>query len=186
MKKTSYILVLLCLSLLSCNSVKPINGFGEKDKVCRKYNAEKDISYVTDLSNTTPILVKGKWRKKKPNTKIQISHCPAIENELGTVLELMISESKTGEWLGKSNERALSDIFYKLSSFWDKVTIKHKIIKTDNSASYYIYEVVEFEERRIELMGVKNKKYYRISTHNFDPNQYIAIEDLLIGIFATN
>ncbi len=84
MKKRICFLVIVFFLLLSCKSVKPINGFGEEDKVCRKYDAINDITYVSDYSNNTPILVKGKWRKVNPNnTQIQISHCPGIENELG-------------------------------------------------------------------------------------------------------
>jgi hypothetical protein len=186
MIKTSCLFAVLSLFVISCNSAKPINGFGEKDTTCRKYDVVNDITYVTNSSNTTPILVKGKWRKVNPNTQIQISHCPVIENELGTVLELMIWEYDKQEWMGKSNERILTESFNKTAAFWDKITVKYEFIKADKAASYSVYKVFEFEERRIELWGVKNKKHYRIAIYNFDPNQYISVEDFIIGIFAIN
>ncbi len=164
-----------------------MNGFGEEDDFCKKYDAINDITYVSDYSDNAPILVKGKWRKvNQNNTQIQISHCPGIENELGTILELMIWEYDKEGWLGKSNENILIESFNKQSAFWDKITVKYEIIKSDKVASYSIYKVFEFEERRIELWGVKNKKHYRIAIYNFDPNQYISIEDFLIGIFTIN
>ena len=186
MKKALYLLITVCLLFINCKSVKHINGFGEEDNVCRKYDVVNDITYVSNFSNDTPILVKGKWRKNEPNTPIQISHCPGVENEFSTVLELMIWEYDKEEWLGKSNESILMESFNKQAAFWDKITVKYEFIKSDKRASYAIYKVFEFEERRIELMGVKNKKYYRIAIYNFDPNQYIAIEDFLIGIFTIN
>lgn len=186
MKKTSYILGLLCLLLLSCKSTNPINGFGEEDKVCRKYDAINDITYVTDLSDFKEYLVKGKWRKNELRTEYYISHCPIVENELGTILELWIRGNDKFEWKNKSDEEILIKNFNEYSAFWKKKNIKHTIVKSDKKASYYIYEIIEFDRRRIELMGIKNKKYYRIAIFNFDPNQYTSMEDFLISIFAIN
>jgi hypothetical protein len=133
----------MCLLLLSCKSVKPINGFGEEDKVCRKYDVVNDITYVRDLSNFNDLRIKGKWKDSNRNLD---EYC----------------------------------------TFWKNKNINYTIIKSDIKASYYIYEVIEYDKRRIELMGINNKKYYRIAIYNFDPNQYTSIEDFLIGIFATN
>lgn len=188
MKKKIYFLVIICLLLLSCKSVKPVNGFGEEDKVCKEYDALNDITYVTYLSNNTPILVKGKWKDSHRNlgSEYYISHCPQVENELGTLLELWIKEYDKLEWKKKSDKDILIENFNEYSAFWKKKNFKYTIIKSDKKDSYYVYEVIEYERRRIELMGIKNKKYYRIAIYNFDPNQYLSIEDFLIGIFAIN
>ena len=76
--------------------------------------------------------------------------------------------------------------FNEYATFWKNKNFKYSIIKSDIKASYYIYEVMEDDKRRIELMGINNKKYYRIAIYNFDPNQYISMEDFLIGIFTIN
>ena len=188
MKKRISYLVIMCLLLLSCKSVKPINGFGEEDKVCRKYDVVNDITYVRDLSNFNDLRIKGKWKDSNRNlgSEYYISHCPQVENELGTLLELWIREYDKFEWKNKSDKDILIGNFDEYCTFWKNKNINYTIIKSDIKASYYIYEVIEYDKRRIELMGINNKKYYRIAIYNFDPNQYTSIEDFLIGIFATN
>lgn len=188
MKKASYLLIAVCLLFINCKSVKHINGFGEEDAICRKYDVVNDITYVRDLSNFNDIRIKGKWKDSHRNlgSEYYISHCPQVENELGTLLELWIREYDKFEWKNKSDKDILIENFNEYATFWKNKNFKYSIIKSDIKASYYIYEVMEDDKRRIELMGINNKKYYRIAIYNFDPNQYISMEDFLIGIFTIN
>jgi hypothetical protein len=192
MKKTSYILLLLCLSLLSCNSVKPINGFGEKDEIGNKYDSINDITFNKDAGGNKLKII-GKWKLfdfKKYETDIFVSHCPIFINDENIILEFAKWDSTVlpltnGNNLTKINSNALKYFRKKNTEILfseynpEKKYYLHKLkcaAKTKTNESYIVYI----------LIGVKNKYVYEFALSNFKEENYLNLNQYLINLYNIN
>ncbi|WP_395044631.1 hypothetical protein [Flavobacterium sp.] len=182
MKTTSIICFFLFYICLGC--AKELNGFGEKDFTCNKYDAVNDVTYVKNGFHNKSIKVKGIWKKYNctKSSNCYINHCPKIIDKDSTKLELLIMERND------INNINNEDIRKKYNSYITNLkqkNIKVNLLYTDLEDSYYVLKVFQHNRERIIFMGIKNKMYNEYCVYNFK-NSDSKIVSFLIEIFYSN
>lgn len=184
MKKTLIFLILF--SLLGCNSVQKINGFGEIDGTCRSYDSINNATFVHNRFN--PVLkVSGKWRATSMNSKYynKSKKITSISNEKDEVLQLI----QTGHHLCKNCEtNSLVKQHYLKGAFLNVLESKLKfwhnyegnfveLLETDEE-SYAIYSLSNTENKMV-LFGKQNELFYEFTLYNSKRDKKIQAKLLL-------
>jgi hypothetical protein len=151
--------------LISCKSTEKTNGYGERDRTCRKY--ENNITFVHNRFN--PILkVVGKWRELSMDSDLYVNskNKVTISNEKNEVLQLIVAKHHSCKLCKEGNKDMLHKHDPFLSSLKRKIAFwknyenySIELIETDEE-NYAVYSLSNENEKRTVLFGLKNETFY--------------------------
>ena len=168
--KKIILLIVFCM-FISCKPTEKINGFGECDGICRKYDSEKNTTFV--YNKFDPILkVVGKWRKLSMNSDFYSNSQIGITNDRNEILYLIQNEIHTCKkciedaLLQNHKHDFLLESLTRRISFWkgyEKYTVE--LLETDEE-SYAVYQLSKENEKKCVFLGFKNGMFYDFTLIN--------------------
>lgn len=143
--------------LINCSSTQKINGYGEHDNVCQKYDAENDVTYAYYKFNK-PIKVKGKWRQIKFNSNDYRDYGISMTNNFNEIMYLKQYNFKKNE---HKNDTISIDTWFKTMivrriSYWKEFEKYNIELLDTNEINYVIFHVKGKDKYYSELIGFSN------------------------------
>lgn len=185
-----FYIILSFVLLISCNSIEKTNGYGERDRTCRKY--ENDITFVHNRFN--PIVkVLGKWRALPMSSALYLESksTVAIGNSYNEVLQITLGkcsvcklcqENKHGQCI--EHDPFLSLLKNKINHWKNYEGNTVELLETDEN-SYAVYHLSNEKEKKTILFGFKNNIFYDFNLLN-SSKEKLAQAQVLSKSFKIN
>jgi hypothetical protein len=163
---------------ISCKPTEKINGFGERDGICRKYDAKNIITFV--YNKYSPIIkIEGIWRGVTTHYSFYTISNSQIEIKNDNKETLLVTNYKMNSCKLCSEDPTLKNHKHNFLinnikrniSFWkefEKYTIE--LLETDEE-NYAVYYLSNEYEKKCVFFGYKNEIFYEFILMNSEKDK---------------
>lgn len=177
--------------MVAFSSVYAQNEFDDfyiKNNVnCKSYDPDANVTQVGDFDDKM-FFINGKWSDfDLKNFKVNyVTHCPMLIDETNLILELWIRYEKKYKLTMFPSDIVFKEANKNFCINLEKKKLQHTTLALNEENNYTIYEIIEDGTRRLEFLGVKNQKIYRLALFEVDSLTRTLDSDFLVGIFNGN